>query len=63
MNSRRKISADEQANRFRAMAKELECDPDEAAFKVKLAVIAKAKVAVTIASAKGKQPPEAKGWD
>ena len=32
-----------QADRFRAMAKELECDPDEAAFKAKLAVIAKAK--------------------
>jgi hypothetical protein len=33
-----------QAGRFRAMAEELECDPDEAAFKAKLAVIAKAKV-------------------
>ena len=33
-----------QADRFRAMAEELECDPDEAAFKAKLAVIAKVKV-------------------
>ena len=33
-----------QADRFRAMAEELECDPDEAAFKAKLAVIAKARV-------------------
>ena len=33
-----------QADRFRAMAEELECDPDEDAFKAKLAVIAKAKV-------------------
>lgn len=33
-----------QADRFRAMAEELECDPDEAAFRSKLAVIAKAKV-------------------
>ena len=33
-----------QADRFRAMAEELECDPDEAAFKANLAVIAKAKV-------------------
>ena len=36
-------SSQTQAGRFRAMAEELECDPDEAAFKAKLAVIAKAK--------------------
>ena len=32
-----------QADRFRAMAEELECDPDEAAFKAKLARIARMK--------------------
>ena len=41
-----------QADRFRAMAEELECDPDEAAFKAKLAVIAKAKVAEAPKAAK-----------
>lgn len=33
-----------QSARFARMAEELECDPDEAAFKAKLAVIAKARV-------------------
>ena len=33
-----------QIERFRDMARELECDEDEEAFKAKLAVIAKAKV-------------------
>ena len=38
------VKKEVQADRFRAMAEELECDPDEAAFKAKLTVIAKAKV-------------------
>jgi hypothetical protein len=32
-----------QSDRFRDMAKQLECDEDEAAFKAKLAVIARQK--------------------
>ena len=41
-----KIKVDSgQADRFRAMAEELECDPDEAAFKTKLAQIARHKPA------------------
>ena len=37
------LSKNTQAARFRTMAEELECDPDEAAFNAKLAAIATAK--------------------
>ena len=38
-----KTKAAAQADRFRAMAEELDCDPDEAEFKAKLAQIARQK--------------------
>ena len=50
-----------QADRFRAMAEELECDPDEAAFKAKLAVITKAKVSPSEGSESGPAPGKKPG--
>ena len=54
-----KIKVDpSQADRFRAMAEELKCDPNEAAFKAKLAVIAKAKVKQAPTAVKPSKPSD-----
>ena len=40
---RSSLRGDDQIDRFKALARELECDEDEAAFKQKLALIARQK--------------------